>query len=65
MSALYVTYKYNGQLKRGILSSNQYDKYLNDPAVIELQIHPTQQFMEEAYSTLKGNKPNNKSLLHG
>jgi hypothetical protein len=61
MEIYYVTYKKNGISKRGVLSEVQYKTYSSDNSITELEIHPTQQLMEEHFSGAK----NNKKLLFG
>lgn len=62
---LYVTYQLNGQLKRGVLSSSQYEMYSKNPAVSNLTIHPTQGTMENSFNEASGRKGNTKVLLFG
>ena len=62
---LYVTYKYGSVLKRGILSPNQYEKYLKDTMVTEMKIYPNQSVMEENYSSITGTPFKQKKLLLG
>lgn len=52
---LYVTYRVNGLLKRGCISQNQYNLYLKDPKVSDMQIHANQTFMESFYNESTGN----------
>jgi len=60
MKTYYVTYKKNGVFKRGVLSESQYKTYSSDNSISDLEIHPTQQIMEEYY---KGSSSGKKLLL--
>ena len=61
MNTLYVTYLQNGRKRRGAITSAQYAKLEKDTTVSNLQIHPNQIQMEQAY----GNSTDNRSLLFG
>jgi hypothetical protein len=65
MNSLYVTYKVNGQLRRGVISQQQYTRYQQDASITDLQIHASQVLMEEYYNNVTGNpnKPK-KQLLY-
>jgi hypothetical protein len=65
MKTLYVTYYQNGSLRRGVLSQAQYERYDRDPSVSGLQIHASQQFMENFYNQQQGIQSTNKGMLFG
>jgi len=63
-NALCVTYKQNGQLRRAVLSQQQYNMYLKDSSIQELQIHANQSLMEAYFDQSNGiNKPRKQILL--
>ncbi len=61
MNTLYVTYMQNGRRRRGVINSAAYSRLEKDNTVTNLQIHPSQVQMEQAY----GNSTDNRSLLFG
>lgn len=65
MNTIYVTYRQNGSLKRGVLSQTQYQKYSQDPTISDLRNYINQSSMEQAFNEAKGIVEKNKSILLG
>jgi len=65
MKTLYVTYQQHGNYKRGVISQRQYESYLKDSSIENLQIHGSQTLMEEHYNSSTGKVSSTKQLLHG
>ena len=62
----YVTYKLNNVLKRGCLSEKQYNHYLKDTQIVDLQIHGSQHLMENYFNQSTGNNTQKtKTILLG
>jgi len=62
---IYVTYKQFGVMKRGVISETQYNKYLKDASISELQQYASQKNMDNFYCEATGKPISNKQLLYG
>ena len=65
MSALYVTYLQNGMLKRAVISKKQYEAYRKDISIKDIQIHGSQNLMEDFYNSTNGISKPIKQILCG
>lgn len=64
MKTLYVTYFQNGLMRRSVLSQRQYETYLRDKSISDLQIHGSQNLMETFYNSSNNiNRPVRQILL--
>jgi len=62
---LYVTYLKFGILQRAIINQQRYNQLKEDATLENLTIHPSQYVMDNYYKESKGEKTNQKQILHG
>ncbi len=62
---LYITYKKFGVLQRAIVNQQRYQSLKNDTSVENLQLHPSQNEMENYFKECKGQTRDTKQLLLG